>query len=200
MPELEPEDGPRDESQDGHDTVVPHKQRVRRQPNERLADRTRDSGHEQERSHDERTHVLGCLGERVLETGDGCEDLGERDEHVTAGLDPDVQVRSQGVALCVYTGCYVVAAGVGLVDVMLYDSGPDHGRGTSEKAHSDLLERREVETHASKTRVDELITDGDKDDKGEWVEVGKNVVRDTVCGHGGGLRRQVVVKLVVSEP
>ena len=57
-----------------------------------LAERIGDSGHEQEHSHDERLHVRRRLRERVLEPGDGREDLRECDEHIRSSLDPHVQV------------------------------------------------------------------------------------------------------------
>ena len=47
---------------------------------------------EEEHGHHERSHVLRCLGERVLETGDGGEDLGDGDQDVGAGLGPNVDV------------------------------------------------------------------------------------------------------------
>lgn len=103
VPELEPEDDTRDEGQHGHGAVVPHEQRILRERDKRLAEGGRDGGSEEVERHDERTHVLRCLGERVLETGDGCEDLGEGDEDVTASLDPDVQRADDGVLVGVHT-------------------------------------------------------------------------------------------------
>ena len=50
-------------------------------------------------SHDDRLHALGCLGEGVLERGDGGEDLADADENVRARDDPDVDGRGEWVAL-----------------------------------------------------------------------------------------------------
>ena len=49
----------------------------------RLAERSRERGREEEQGHDERAHVLGRLGERVLEPRDGSKDLAERDQDVS---------------------------------------------------------------------------------------------------------------------
>ena len=197
---LEPEDDARYEREDGHDAVVPDEERVARERDKRLADRARERRHEQEHAHDERAHVLRRLGERVLEAGDRREDLGEGDQHVRARLDPDVERRHERVAVRVLARRRAVTARVRLVDVVLDDGGPDHRGGAGEEARSDLFERREVDANAAQGGVDEEIEDGDADDEGEGVEVGKNVVGDTVRGHGSRLRSQVVVQLVVGEP
>lgn len=43
-----------------------------------------DGGHEEERAHDDGLHALRGLVVRVLEPGDGREDLGDRDQHLWA--------------------------------------------------------------------------------------------------------------------
>ena len=50
----------------------------------------REGGLELRECHDERLHLLGSLGESVLQRCDGGEDLGNTDEDVRSGNDPDV--------------------------------------------------------------------------------------------------------------
>ena len=49
---------------------------------ERLTERTRDGGHEEEDRHDEGSHVLWRFCERVLETSDRGKDFAEGDKEV----------------------------------------------------------------------------------------------------------------------
>jgi hypothetical protein len=89
-------------------------------------------------------------------------------------LNPDIEVRGEGVTCGIDASrCLVVArvrlddasvinkASLGkrevlahLVDIVLNDGGPNHGGGTSEKAHGDLFQRAEVDSETPKRRVD----------------------------------------------
>jgi len=94
--EADPEHDSGDEGNDTGGTVVPDDMGVGGEGVERLGDGVTESGGEVEDGHDEGAHVLRRLCERVLEPGDGREDLGEGDEDVCACLDPDVQVGGGG--------------------------------------------------------------------------------------------------------
>lgn len=60
----------------------PDKQRVLRQGNKRLANGGRDGAHKQEARHDQGPHVLGCLGERILQSSDTRQDLRDGDQDI----------------------------------------------------------------------------------------------------------------------
>lgn len=111
---------------------------------------------------------------------------------VSTGLDPDVEG-----TLGFLTTVGVVAARMGLVDVMLDNGSPDHAETSEEEAGGDTLKRREVDLPLAELRVDEAVDNWDEDDEGDGVQVVKNIVGNSIELHGGGLRSQVVVHLVV---
>lgn len=189
----EPEADAADEGDDGHGAVVPNEQRVRGQRVEGLANGRRDGRHEKGEGGDERTHVLWGLAETVFERGDGGEDFRNGDEHISAGLRPNVDRN------VVARGGLVAALGV-LVDVGLDHARPNHGHAAHEKTGRDLLDGREFDSHLAEARVDDHVANRNQNDEREGVQVRNNVVGDAVQGHGRGLRRQVVVQLVVREP
>jgi len=84
--------------------------------------------------------------------------------------------------------------------VGLDDGGPDHSRRAGVEAPRDFLDRGEVDAASAEEGVDDAIADGDKDDEGEGIQVGEDVVGDAVELHDGGLGGQVVVELVVGDP
>ncbi len=86
------------------------------------------------------------------------------------------------------------------VDVGLYHGGADHGKGAHEEPERDTFEGSETNAGLAQGRVQQVVEDGDEDDQREGVEVGEDVVRDTVQLHGCGLRGQVVGDLVVGQP
>lgn len=83
---------------------------------------------------------------------------------------------------------------------MLDDGGADHGEGGEHEAKGHALDGSEADVGFAEGRVQEVVHDGDEDDEGDGVEVGDDVVGDAVALHGGGLRGEVVVHLVVGEP
>ena len=87
-----------------------------------------------------------------------------------------------------------------LVDVVLYDSSPNHCKRTSKETSGDPLDRGEVDAYPAKAWIDELITDRNKYDQGERVEIVDDIIWDTVGHHRGSLRRQIVDNLVICEP
>lgn len=196
----DPEEDSGNTRDDGCDTVVPHQQGVSREGNEGLSESGRDGGHEEEDGHDQRTHILGGLGEGILKTGDGGEDLADGDQDVGSGLDPDIQLGDSQVSLVIQTlGCACTTRAF-LVNLVLDNSGPDHSQSTSQESGSDPLQRAEVDTHAPESGVDEGVKDGDQDDQGERIEIAQNIVGEAVSVHSSSLGGQVVVELVVSEP
>ena len=124
-PMREPKPTPTQKGQDRNRGVIPNQQRVGRQRDEGLADSVGNGAHEEEDGRDDRAHVLGCLGEGVLEPGDGGEDLREGDQEVGNGLHPDVD-GCCGAGLVADSVRWVVAAGADVVDVVLRYGCGDH--------------------------------------------------------------------------
>lgn len=52
-----------------------------------------------------------------------------------------------------------------------------------EKSSRDTFQRGEFDSPSTEEWVEEVVHDGDKDDEGEWVEVGDDVVGDTAQVH-----------------
>jgi len=142
----------------------------------------------------ERPHVLGCLCERKLESSNRCEDFGETDKHVGHGLGPDVD-RGWVVA-----AVHVFAARALGVDVMLDDGSGNHRERCKDETEGDALNGSEADVCLAESGVEEVVNDGNEDDQGDGVEVSDDIVGNTVTGHCSGLRREVVVHLVVAQP
>lgn len=104
-----------------------------KQPSEPVLDVDRDqgevegggeSGLELRESRDERLHLLGSLGERVLQRGDGSEDLGDPDEDVRSGNDPNVDRSRVREPIRILTlGRQVIVTRRFLVDELLENGG-----------------------------------------------------------------------------
>ena len=195
---CDPEADAADKGQDGDGHVVPDQLGVLGKWHEGLTEGGGESVHEEGDGLDERSHVLGGLGEGVLETGDRGEDLRDTAENEDDGLGPDVDGGVQAVLVEAVTG--VLATGVGLVDIVLHDAGCDHTASGDEETGGDTLQRGEVEAHLAETGVDDFIHDGDTDDERERVEVLDDVVWNAVQGHGSTHGGKVVQHLVVSKP
>jgi hypothetical protein len=86
------EDDTGDERDDGHTAIVPHEMGVVGQWGEGLGQRSGEGSGEEPDGLDEGAHVLGRLGEGVLERGDGGEDLGNGNEDIDTGYGPDSNV------------------------------------------------------------------------------------------------------------
>lgn len=194
-PLVEPEAHTTDKHDNGARRIQPNEQRILRQRGKSLADSVGEGAHEVPVRGNQRPHVLGRLGEGVLETGNRREDFREADEHVGHGLHP----HGEGSRVVV-ARVHVLAAGAELVDVVLDDGGAYHGQGGEHEAEGHALDGGEADAGLAESRVQESIDDGDEDDEGDGVEVGDDVVGDAVERHGVGLRRQVAVHLVVGEP
>jgi hypothetical protein len=132
----EPEEDTSREGDDGNGTVVPDKIGVGSQGSKGLSERSRESSGEALDGLDKRTHVLGCLGEGVLQGGDGCKDLRNGNENVDTGDSPDGNRRRViWILSLVVTGRFV-AGYVSLshlrlemlnLHVVLENGSPDHG-------------------------------------------------------------------------
>lgn len=136
---VDPEEDAAHEGEDGDDGVVPHEVGVLGDGHEGLAEGVGKGGHEVPVGGHDGAHVLGRLGEGVLEPGDGGEDLGEADEDVGDRLDPHVEGRLDVAVV------HVLAAGGGGVDLVLDDGGGDHGQGGEHEADGHALDRREAD-------------------------------------------------------
>jgi len=141
-----------DEGDDGYTSVVPNDVGIGGKRSESLGEGGREGGGEELDGLNERPHVLGSLGEGVLESGDRGEDLGDGNEDVDTGNSPDSDV---GLVVCVLV---LVVAG-GLVDVVLENRSPDHGEGSEDETSGDLLDRSEADTSLAEEGIDERVHD-----------------------------------------
>lgn len=87
-----------------------------------------------------------------------------------------------------------------LVDVVLYNSSPNHGSRTGEETGGDSFDWGKVDPHPAKPWIDEDITDRNEDYQGDGVEIINNIIRDTIGHHSSGLGCQIIDNLVISEP
>lgn len=191
---MEPEEDTTAESEHGNGTVVPDEKGIFGDGGEGLAKSGGEGRHEVPVRSDERSHVLGRLGESELETRNGREDLGETDERVGRNLHPDAD--GGGVVALVHVG----TARSLLVDFALDDAGGDHSRGSEDETKSHTLDGGEADTLLAEEWVQDVVNDGDEDNEGDGVDVSDDIVGETVQDEGVGLRGQVVVHLVVREP
>lgn len=190
---TDPEARTTQEGQDGHNTVVPDQKRVSGKRNQGLAYGAGKGGHEVEDRKDERTHVGGCLGESVFQTGDGGEDLGHTDKDVGDRLDPHIDWGRDDVAICISAAGRLVTAWRQAVDVDLSDAGADHGCAAEEEAHGHALDWGEADAGLTEARVDDHIEDGNHDDQGDWVEILDDVVGNAIQNH------DAVIATIVSQ-
>lgn len=210
--ELEPEAETTDGGGNGNDSIVPDEKRVASKGHQREADGRRDGIHEQTDRLNHGAHVCGSLGMGILQAGNGGQNLGEGDENVRAGLGPDadldigaldclaVRAKQLGTVRTKHIAAGMVAALALLVEIVLKNAGPDHGAGSNEVTGSDTLDGGEVDAELAKGGEHKGIHEGDHDDQSEGVQVGQDVVGDTAELHGGSLRNQVIVNLIVAEP
>ena len=141
-----------DERDDGHTAVVPDDVGVSGKRSESLGKGSGEGSGEELHRLDERPHVLGRLGESVLEGSDGSEDLGNGNQDIDTSDSPD-----GNVSLVVRVVSLVVTGG--LVDVVLENRSPDHGEGSEDETSSDLLDGCEADTTLAKHGVDERVHD-----------------------------------------
>jgi hypothetical protein len=184
----EPKDDTGYEGDDGDTAVVPDEMGIGGQRSESLSKGSRESSGEQLHGLDERTHVLGCLGEGVLKSGDGGENLGDGDEDVNTSDSPDGDgglvvwvaslVVARGFVSMQISFCLSLDQGFHL-HVVLEDGSPYHGEGTDEETGGDLLDGSEANVPLAEERVDEGVHNGNDDDNGNRVQVGQNVVGHT---------------------
>ncbi len=73
--EGEPETNTSDEGKDSNNTVVPDQKWIIGESDQSLEDGRRNGVHEEGDGGDQRTHILWCLREGVLEGGDGGHNL-----------------------------------------------------------------------------------------------------------------------------
>lgn len=199
-----------DEGDDGDGTIVPDEMGVVGERGEGLSESSGEGGGEELNGLDERTHVLGCLGESILEGCDGGKDFGCGDEDVDTSDSPDVDgglVIGVGWVLVEARGFVTVIISMKSwftekenVHVVLENGSPDHGEGAENETSSDLLDGSETNATLAKSWVDERVHDGHNDDNGNGIQVGENVIGNTVKSHGGAHLRQVGVHLTVSQP
>lgn len=98
--------------------------------------------------------LTGSLGVGVLEGGDGSEDFGQGNEDIGTALRPDVDLSGRArlhLAIGTHPVQRRVPATLGaFIDVVLDDSGPDHGSAAGVETTCDSLDRREANIELSK--------------------------------------------------
>lgn len=142
------------------------------------------------------------LGVGVFETGDGGKNLGDTDEHVSGGLDGDMDVVAQSdtVDLTLWTGERVLVAWSCAVDEVLDDGSVGHGKRGNDETDGDTGDGWEWDVKFLHDRVDDAVEDGDEDENGNGVEVLHEIVGDAVPLHLSGLGDEVTGELVVNDP
>lgn len=199
LPEGEPE-GHHAHKADARDRrVQPGEQWVLRQRHKGLGDGARERVREPVQASHKGTHVLGRLGEGILETGDVGKDLGQRDDDVRWCLDPHRQVRWAPFCNAVAVGGVVSAGGFD-IDVMLDDRRDNHAERSKAKTSRYPLDRCEAPASPCHCRVDDLVADGNEDQQGKGVQVVDDIIWHSIQFHGTCLGRQIVGHLVVHKP
>lgn len=100
-----------------------------------------------------------------------------------------------GLAQCID----VFSARRHLVDVILDDTGGNHGQRGQCETSSDLLDRRKHNSCLAKTRIDNEVHDRNNDDDEDRVKLSNNIVRRRAEVHCAGLRYEIVKHLVVGQ-
>jgi len=161
----------------------------------------REGGLELGEGHDERLHLLGSLGESVLQRCDGSEDLGNTDEDVRSRNDPNVDRGRVGETIRGLTLGWQVVVARGLFEnELLKNGGIQHGKGGDEETGVDTLDGGKVDPELPETGVDEVVENWDEDDDGDGVQVLDQVVGGSVQGHAGSDGTQVTIDLGVAQP
>lgn len=178
-----PENKRRDESHDRRTSERPDNVRIADRGRSGEVDRVLDGRHEAVDGGDETSHVLGSAGvgdsvgsdidEDFAECGDGEGDCGPpdgdwRDEGDTVGVDAG----EAGSAISARS------SGVGVVSD---DRPADGADGANEHAGEHSGDGTEFDLVLSEHGVQAIVEDGDTEENDEGVEVGDNVVGNTVC-------------------
>lgn len=199
--EQDPDQAAGNERSDSQAAEHPHDRGVVQEGVQRLRDGGSERVGEQVHGLDERLHAGRRFGVGVLETGDRGENLGDTDEHVGTGLGGNVDVVTLGNTIDLAGIAERVAvARTSLVDVVLDDSGVDHGKRGDPETSGDTVDGREVNLVLAEEREEELIHDRQEDDDGNGIKVLHQVVRDTVTSHLSSLGNKVVGEVSVYDP
>lgn len=199
--ESQVEQGSYDNGGDGEGTEEPGEPLLDVDRNKGEVESGRYGGLELREGHNERLHLLGSLGESVLQRRDGSEDLGNTDEDVRSRNDPNVDRSGVGETVSsLARGRLVVVARRFLEDELLENCGIQHGKARDKETGIDTLDRGEIDSHPPESRVDDPIEDGDQDDDGDGVQVLDQVVGRSVQGHAGSDGTQVTIDLGVAQP
>ena len=87
-----------------------------------------------------------------------------------------------------------------LVDVVLDNSSPHHGKGGGNETKSDLLDGSEFYTGFAESGIDQDVADRNEDNERKGIELRHNLRWYTMMLHSIGLRCQIVVDLIVADP
>jgi hypothetical protein len=180
----------------------PHDRGVVQQRIQRLGNGGAKGVGEEVHGLDEGLHRRRRLGVGVLETGDGCEDLGDTDEHIRTGLRGNVDVVTLDGAGGVLGGIAqrLTVTWTGCVDVVLNDGGVDHGEGRDPETTGDTIDGGESDVALAQERHEELVDKRQENDDGDGIEVLHKIVGDTVTSHLTGLSDKVVGEVTVHDP
>lgn len=139
----------------------------------------------------ETLHARRRLGECILQTSDGGENLAESDQYIPRCLYSNVDIIGT-----IFTRHGVT--GRPNVDFMLEDGGESHRQRGQGKADGDTGHGVHGEAHPTKEGVDELVEDGDEDDDDDGVDVLHLVVGHAVQLHAARLAHKVRAELIVA--
>ncbi|KAI6774663.1 hypothetical protein HG531_001512 [Fusarium graminearum] len=148
--------------------------------------------------------VLGArsLGVGVLKTSDGDEDLRNTNKDVGGGLDSDVHVVGEVLAVD-HTGRTVLGglvAGSRRVDDVLDNSSVSETQSSEPETNGDTGNRSKLDSEASQDRVENLLDKRSENQNGDRIEVLHQIVRNAVAVHLTSLGDKVGGELSVANP
>jgi hypothetical protein len=199
--EQDPDDASSDETGNSKTDVHPLDLGVDKHGVERLGDGGSECVGEEVHGLHEGFHGGRRLGVGVLETGDGCENLGNTNEHVRAGLSGNVDVVAVDHAVDLSSWAErVVVARSGLVDEVLDNGGVDHGQRCNPETADDTVDRGKGDLVFAECRHEDLIDERQENDDSNGVEVLHQIVGNAVESHLSTLGDEVVGELSVDDP
>lgn len=154
---------------------------------------------------DKRLHGGGSLGVGVFKTGDGEENLGNTNEDIGRGLDGNVDVVRDNLAVDEGGFAHVTVAGVfvaraSAVDEFLDNGGVGEAERGEEEANANTGNGAELNASLAQDRVDDAVENRGEDENGDGVKVLHEIVGHAVTLHLLGLGDKVGRELSVADP
>src|SRR5271168_3848381 len=82
----------------------------------------------------------------------------------------------------------------------LDDCAISHCDGSQPETYHDSGNRTHFESDSAKTGVQNIIDDGNKDDKRQWIDISQDVVRKSIIAHVGRHGGEIGIHLSVCHP